>query len=156
MLVSTTETDPNPTLCLVYTPLWQADIGHLYTSLPQLSTLVRATSILGEQLDDPMRRAQLGQLLEKWLRRERLGAEHADTPPGPLVQQLQRHDGVQAAGSCTAIAVWMACPRGVSVQALGSPLACPSPWFSISSQDSRRRSRRDIWPSSAMPEVSAI
>ena len=37
-LVSTTKTDPNPTLCLAYTPLWRTDIGYLYTGLPLLST----------------------------------------------------------------------------------------------------------------------
>jgi hypothetical protein len=40
----------------------------------------------------------------------------------------------QPAASCAAIAAWIASPRVVSLQALASPLVCPCPPFSISSQ----------------------
>jgi hypothetical protein len=40
----------------------------------------------------------------------------------------------QPVASCAAIAAWIASPRVVSFQALASPLVCPWPPFSISSQ----------------------
>jgi hypothetical protein len=50
----------------------------------------------------------------------------------------------------------MPCPRGVSCQALGSPLRWPWLWFSIRSWCSRRLSSLDICPWSVTPASSPI